>query len=107
MLLSAFSPLRRRVAEDSFAKRRAADRWASSLRHSTACLLLRALDRRLIFVRRDIGRARKVLKDNGIKVFHPQGQNFGGEFVVEVNSEDFERAKQWLIAAGIQVTYTR
>jgi hypothetical protein len=65
------------------------------------------MDRRLIFVRRDIARARKVLKDNGIKVFRPQGQNFGGEFVVQVSSEDFERAKQLLALASIQVTHTR
>jgi hypothetical protein len=65
------------------------------------------MDRRLIFVRRDIGRARSVLKENGIKAFRPSGQDFGGEFVVEVSSQDFERAKQVLAAAGIQVTHTR
>jgi hypothetical protein len=59
------------------------------------------------FCKRDIGRARKVLKDHGIKVFRPQGRDFGGEFVVQVNSEDFERAKQLLASAGIQVTHTR
>jgi len=60
----------------------------------------------LIFLKRDIGRSRDVLKRNGIRVFRPL-ENFGGEFVLAVLFTDFERAKQLLTAAGIEITHTR
>jgi hypothetical protein len=38
------------------------------------------MDRRLIVLKRDIGRSRSVLKENGIKLCLQE--NFDGEFVV-------------------------
>jgi hypothetical protein len=63
------------------------------------------MDRRLIVLKRDIGRSRSVLRENGIKVYRLQ-ENFDGEFLLGVPPTDFERAQQLLTAAGIQVTHT-
>jgi hypothetical protein len=64
------------------------------------------MDKTLIFLKRNIGHSRDVLKGNGIKVLRPL-ENFGGEFVLAVFSTDFERAKELLTAAGIEITHIR
>jgi len=63
------------------------------------------MDRKLIFVKRDIGRAREILKSNGVKTYLIR-DNFDGEFVLGVKSAAFDRAKELLTAAGIVITRT-
>jgi hypothetical protein len=63
------------------------------------------MDRTLIFLKRDIGRSREILKSNGVKPYRVH-ENFSGEFVLGVRPADFDHAKELLTAAGIEVTHT-
>jgi hypothetical protein len=64
------------------------------------------MNRRLIVLKRDIGRSRSVLRENGIIVYRLQ-ENFDGELLLSVPPTDFDQAQQLLTAAGVQVTHTR
>jgi len=64
------------------------------------------MEKTLIFLKRDLGRSREVLKSNRIKTYRPQSENFNGEFVVGVLFSDTERAHALLTAAGIEITRT-
>jgi hypothetical protein len=59
------------------------------------------MDERLIFLSREIARARDILQDNGINLYRLQ-ETSGGEFELAMRSAHFERAKELLTAAGIQ-----
>ena len=64
------------------------------------------MEKTLIFLKRDLGRSREVLKSNRIKAYRPQLENFNGEFAVGVLFSDTERARALLTAAGIEITRT-